>query len=167
MTDIFYLHAPCSLGQVLLATRQQAVCAVLLADQVELLLDELRQRFPSASLHYEADLQHWLEQLIEQIEQPKAHFELPLAQQGSAFQQRVWQALRTIACGQTRTYKELAELLSSHPRAIARACASNPVALLVPCHRVLASDGSLAGYRWGIARKAELLRRERALNRQT
>ena len=167
MSTIFYLHAPCPLGFVLIATRDQQVCALLLADSVAELLDELALRFRQEPRQPEPALQLWLNQAIEQLEHPERRANLPLAPKGTAFQLKVWQALRAIECGATCSYQELAEQLASHPRAIARACASNPIALLIPCHRVLAKNGSLSGYRWGLARKAELLRRERGLLPQT
>ncbi len=157
-----YATAACPLGKVLLATSSQGVCALLLGDNDEALEAELRQRFAAAQrLRDDIQLSDWLAQVIAQIEEPARAAQLPLDIRGSVFQQQVWQALRQIPSGQTRNYAELAAQLGSHPRAVARACASNPLGLLIPCHRVVASNGSLSGYRWGIERKAALLEHER------
>lgn len=154
----------CSLGWLLLAADGHGLRAVLLGDSPAQLQQELHERFPRAQCEADlAGLAQWQRQLLARLDNPDSPEEPPLAAAGTAFQQRVWQALRAIPRGQTRSYAELAALLGTHPRAIARACASNPIAVLVPCHRVLGSAGALSGYRWGIARKAELLRREGAL----
>lgn len=152
---------PCPLGYLLLAGSENGPCALLFGDSPAAVEVELRQRFPAAS--FKADdgqLQGWLSEVLQQLSEPERAAQLPLDLRGTAFQQRVWQALRAIPIGQTRTYGQLAAELASHPRAIARACASNPLGLLVPCHRVTAADGSLGGYRWGVARKAALLQAE-------
>ncbi|GLU37445.1 MULTISPECIES: bifunctional DNA-binding transcriptional regulator/O6-methylguanine-DNA methyltransferase Ada [Pseudomonas] len=160
-TRLRYAIAPCPLGQVLLAASPRGVCALLFGDAPEQLEAELRQRFAAAELQRDdAGLGDWLGRVLRQLEQPERAAGLPLDLHGSAFQLRVWRALAQIPSGQTRRYGELAEQLHSHPRAIARACASNPVGLLVPCHRVVAADGGSGGYRWGLERKRELLRRE-------
>ncbi|XXF09292.1 bifunctional DNA-binding transcriptional regulator/O6-methylguanine-DNA methyltransferase Ada [Pseudomonas sp. D1-3] len=152
---------PCPLGHLLLASSENGLCALLFGDSPDALETELRQRFPAASLQAdEGQLQAWLSEVLQQLREPARAAGLPLDLRGTAFQQRVWQALRAIPVGQTRTYGQLATTLDSHPRAIARACASNPLGLLVPCHRVTAADGSLGGYRWGVARKAALLAAE-------
>lgn len=153
--------APCPLGHLLLAASDKGPCALLFGDSPQAVEAELRQRFPAAS--FKADdgqLQGWLSEVLQQLSEPERAAQLPLDLRGTAFQQRVWQALRDIPIGQTRTYGQLAAELASHPRAIARACASNPLGLLVPCHRVTAADGSTGGYRWGVARKAALLKAE-------
>ena len=125
------------------------------------MLAELRERFAGANLQEDnASLKPALQAVLTQLQEPSRAAHLPLDIRGTAFQQRVWQALQQIPSGQTRSYSELAQTLASHPRAVARACASNPLGLLVPCHRVVGADGSLSGYRWGLARKAELLRQE-------
>lgn len=153
--------APCALGYLLLASSDNGLCALLFGESEAAVEAELRQRFPAATLQRnDTVLQDWLHEVLTQIEEPTRAANLPLDLRGTAFQQRVWQALRTIPLGQTRTYGQLAATLGSHPRAIARACASNPLGLLVPCHRVTAADGSLGGYRWGVARKAALLKAE-------
>ncbi|MDD1506628.1 bifunctional DNA-binding transcriptional regulator/O6-methylguanine-DNA methyltransferase Ada [Pseudomonas sp. CNPSo 3701] len=152
---------PCPLGYLLLADSAKGLCALLFGDATDTLETELRQRFPAASLQPDdGELEGWLNEVLQQLHEPERAAKLPLDLRGTAFQQRVWQALRAIPVGQTRTYGQLAAELASHPRAVARACASNPLGLLVPCHRVTAADGSLGGYRWGVARKAALLQAE-------
>lgn len=158
-----YTIAPCPLGQILLASSANGVCAVLLADEPATLQAELQQRFAAAVLQRDdLGLGDWLSQLLAQIREPQRAAHLPLDMRGTVFQQQVWRALQQIPAGQTRSYAELAAQLDSHPRAVARACASNPLGLLIPCHRVIASNGSLGGYRWGLERKTALLKREAA-----
>jgi AraC family transcriptional regulator of adaptative response/methylated-DNA-[protein]-cysteine methyltransferase len=157
-----YAIAPCALGQVLVAASAGGVCAVLFADTPAQLEAQLQQRFAAAQLVNDAEhLAPWLEQLLGQIAEPSRAAQLPLDMRGTVFQQQIWQQLRQIPSGETRTYAQLASEVSSHPRAVARACASNPLGLIVPCHRVIASNGSLSGYRWGIERKQQLLAEER------
>ncbi|SHL22427.1 bifunctional DNA-binding transcriptional regulator/O6-methylguanine-DNA methyltransferase Ada [Phytopseudomonas punonensis] len=152
---------PCPLGYLLLASSEKGLCALLFGESQSALEAELRQRFPQATLQADdGSLKDSLSEVIRQMEEPERAANLPLDIRGTAFQQQVWQALRAIPAGETRTYGQLAASLGSHPRAIARACASNPLGLLVPCHRVTAADGSLGGYRWGVARKAALLKAE-------
>lgn len=156
-----YAIAACPLGQVLLASSAKGVCAVLFADSPAALEEELQQRFAAAHLQRDdSGLRDWLQQLLAQLAEPQRAAHLPLDIRGTVFQQQVWRALQQIPPGQTRNYAELAAQIDSHPRAVARACASNALGLLVPCHRVIASNGSLSGYRWGIARKAALLKQE-------
>ncbi|MBF7731719.1 methylated-DNA--[protein]-cysteine S-methyltransferase [Pseudomonas sp. N040] len=156
-----YAISPCPLGHVLLASTDKGVCALLFGDSPTALEAELAERFATASrTPDQPGLGAWLQQVLQQLHEPARAAQLPLDLQGSAFQQRVWQALQKIPAGQTRNYGQLAAELGSHPRAVARACASNPVGLLVPCHRVIAANGSLSGYRWGLQRKAALLAAE-------
>ncbi len=156
-----YSIAPCPLGHLLLASSAKGICALLFGDDPAALRTELQQRFAAAELQADdAGLGDSLRQVLAQISEPQRAAQLPLDIRGTAFQQQVWRALQQIPVGQTRNYAELAAQLGSHPRAVARACASNPLGLLVPCHRVIASNGSLSGYRWGLARKAALLRQE-------
>ena len=156
-----YSMAPCPLGQVLLASSDKGVCAVLLGDEPAALQAELRQRFAAATLEQDDHgLGDWLRQVVTQLNEPQRAAQLPLDIRGTAFQQQVWRALQQIPVGQTRSYAELASQLDSHPRAVASACAKNPLGLLIPCHRVIASNGNLSGYRWGLQRKAALLKRE-------
>ena len=156
-----YGISPCPLGYLLLAASANGVCALLFGDQPAALEAELRQRFASAELQRDDHaLGDWLSAVLSQLHEPARAAHLPLDLRGTAFQQQVWQALQTIPRGQTRRYGDLAAQLATHPRAIARACASNPLGLLVPCHRVVAADGGLSGYRWGVARKQALLAAE-------
>ena len=153
--------APCPLGYLLLASSDNGLCALLFGESQSALEAELCQRFPQATLQADdGSLKDSLGEVIRQMDEPMRAANLPMDIRGTAFQQQVWQALRAIPVGETRTYGQLAASLGSHPRAIARACASNPLGLLVPCHRVTATDGSLGGYRWGVARKAALLKAE-------
>lgn len=152
----------CSLGRVLVATTERGVCAILLGDDADELTADLRQRFASAELVASTELGDALAQVVSAVDDSSARFELPLDVQGTAFQQRVWTALREIPVGETTSYSELAAAIGkpSAVRAVATACAQNPVAVVVPCHRVRRKDGSLAGYRWGADRKRRLLDRE-------
>ncbi|MFP5340168.1 MAG: methylated-DNA--[protein]-cysteine S-methyltransferase, partial [Gammaproteobacteria bacterium] len=156
-----YALAPCPLGLLLIAASDKGLCALLFGDDEAALEQELRSRFAAATLQRDqAGLGSWLQAIVGQLEEPQRAAQLPLDLRGTAFQQRVWQALQQIPAGQTRRYGELAASLGSHARAVARACASNPVGLLVPCHRVVGNQNALTGYRWGLARKAALLERE-------
>ncbi len=154
----------CSLGFVLVAASDAGICAITLGDDADALVDDLRDRFPGAELiAEEKDLQERIETVIELVEYPQITFDLPLDIRGTAFQQRVWTALRQIPAGQTATYSEIAERIGSPQsvRAVAQACGANPIAIAIPCHRVVRTDGSLSGYRWGTQRKVALLERER------
>ncbi|MBH3352498.1 bifunctional DNA-binding transcriptional regulator/O6-methylguanine-DNA methyltransferase Ada [Stutzerimonas sp. Brlt_13] len=156
-----YALAPCPLGLLLLAASDKGICALLFGDDEGALEQELRSRFAAADLRRDqAGLGDWLQAIVSQLEEPQRATQLPLDLRGTAFQQRVWQALQQIPAGETLRYGELAATLGSHARAVARACASNPIGLLVPCHRVVGSQNALTGYRWGLARKARLLDRE-------
>ena len=156
-----YAISPCSLGFVLLAGSANGVCALLFGDTPAALEQELGERFAAATRTLDqSGLGTWLQAVVQQLQEPARAAHLPLDLQGTAFQQRVWQALQKIPSGQTRNYGQLAAELGSHPRAVARACASNPVGLLVPCHRVIGANGALSGYRWGLQRKAALLAAE-------
>ncbi len=157
-----YAISPCPLGLLLVAASDKGICALLFGDEVQTLLDELQLRFAAAELFSEqTGLGEWLRPIIAQLKEPSRAAQLPLDLRGTAFQQRVWQALQDIPPGETRRYGELAASLGSHARAVARACAGNPIGLLVPCHRVVGANQSLTGYRWGIERKAALLEGER------
>jgi AraC family transcriptional regulator of adaptative response/methylated-DNA-[protein]-cysteine methyltransferase len=136
-----------------------------LADNCESLEASLRQRFPAAELIAEAGrLKDWADRIVRFITAPERNLDLPLDIQGTAFQARVWRALQKIPLGKTASYTEIAAALGQPRavRAVAQACAANKLALLVPCHRVIRSDGDLGGYRWGLERKRALLARERA-----
>ncbi|MBA1263986.1 bifunctional DNA-binding transcriptional regulator/O6-methylguanine-DNA methyltransferase Ada [Stutzerimonas stutzeri] len=157
-----YAISPCPLGLLLIAASDKGICALLFADEEQALLDELQARFAAAELiRDQVGLGEWLRSILNQLEEPTRAALLPLDLRGTAFQQRVWQALQNIPAGETRRYGELAASLGTHARAIARACASNPIGLLVPCHRVVGANQALTGYRWGIERKTALLEAER------
>lgn len=162
--------APCSLGYVLVATTERGVCAILLGDTSDAVRADLNQRFPRAQLrqlasHLAPQLGQMIKQVVALVDNPTQHQGLPLDVQGTAFQQRVWHGLRKIPVGTTVSYRELASRIGapSAARAVATACAANPCAVAIPCHRVVRSSGEIAGYRWGIDRKRALLEREQAL----
>ena len=157
-----------SLGAILVARSQRGVCAISLGDDPDALLRELQDRFPRAELiGGDAGFERLVAQVVGMIEQPNIGIDLPLDVRGTAFQQRVWDALRKIPAGETASYAQIAQRIGSPKsvRAVAQACASNTLALAIPCHRVVRSDGALSGYRWGVARKRELLAREAAIDR--
>jgi AraC family transcriptional regulator of adaptative response/methylated-DNA-[protein]-cysteine methyltransferase len=153
------------LGWAIVAASRRGICMTALADDRDSLGDALRQRFPRATIEEgDAVLDDWAQSVLRCITAPGERPDLPLDIRGTAFQAQVWRALRRIPLGETATYGEIAAALG-HPaavRAVGRACGANPVALLVPCHRVVRKDGDLGGYRWGIERKRALLERERA-----
>ena len=156
-------HAACGFGPLLVAATAGGICFIGFAEPETALEAELRRRFPRATLTRDDDaLAAWLAEVSAAIAEPRAGRDLPLDLRGTAFQLRVWQALRRIPAGQTRSYGELAALAGEPraARATGRACGLNPVAPLVPCHRAVAADGALTGYRWGLARKQALLKRE-------
>ncbi|MFC3532899.1 bifunctional DNA-binding transcriptional regulator/O6-methylguanine-DNA methyltransferase Ada [Vogesella facilis] len=160
---IHFAIAQCSLGALLVAQSERGICAILLGDDADSLLRELQDRFPAANLiGGDAGYEQLVAQVVGFIEAPQQGLALPLDIRGTAFQQRVWQALRTIPPGQTLSYSEVAARIGAPRavRAVAQACAANALAVAIPCHRVVRTDGSLSGYRWGVARKAELLARE-------
>ncbi len=166
---IGYAVAPCSLGLVLVAATARGVCQIAFGDDAAGLEAELRARFPNArSLGADADLADLVARVVAAVDHPAQGLDLPLDLRGTAFQRRVWQALRQVPAGQTVGYAELARRLGSPgaARAVGRACASNPVALAVPCHRAVGADGRLHGYRWGLARKRALLDREAAAKKK-
>ena len=153
----------CSLGAILVAATGKGICAILMGDDPDQLARDLQDRFPKAELRgAEADFEATVARVVGLVEAPALGLDLPLDVRGTAFQQRVWQALREIPCGQTVSYGELAARLGlpAGARAIAGACAANPVAVAIPCHRVVRNDGSISGYRWGVERKHALLARE-------
>ena len=162
-TTIRFAIAQCSLGALLVAATDKGVCAITLGDDAEVLLNELQHRFSQATLvGGEADFEQLVAQVVAMVEAPHEAHALPLDIRGTAFQQRVWQALREIPPGSTASYAEIAERLGAPKavRAVAAACAANTLAVAIPCHRVVRSDGALSGYRWGVERKRELLARE-------
>ena len=161
---IAYAVIDCPLGLLLVAATTRGVCYICLGDDEQVLTDRLRAEFPAAEeiRHDEAAISPAVEALLEHLRGRQPHVDLPLDIRATAFQRRVWQELRAIPYGETRTYSEIAAGLGlpRAQRAVGRACGDNPVPLLVPCHRVLRADGNLGGYRWGLERKRRLLDKE-------
>ncbi|MCG3200668.1 MAG: Bifunctional transcriptional activator/DNA repair enzyme Ada [Gammaproteobacteria bacterium] len=153
----------CSLGSILVASSPRGVCAILLGEDPDSLTRELQDRFPLARLiGGDAGFERLVARVLRFAEAPALGLDLPLDVRGTAFQQRVWQALREVPAGSTISYGELAKRIGAprSARAVARACAANALAVAIPCHRVVSADGGLSGYRWGVERKRELLKRE-------
>ena len=162
---IGYSIAKSPLGKVLVAATERGVSAVYLGDAENAMVAELRQEYPRAEIAPAGDsFQRWVREIVQRMEGKEPRMELPLDLQATAFQRRVWQELQRIPRGRTRTYSQVARSLGQPKavRAVARACATNPVSIVVPCHRVIREDGTLAGYRWGLSRKEQLLAQERA-----
>lgn len=154
----------CWLGSILVAASDKGVCAILLGDDPDALARDLQDRFPKAVLvGGDPGFEQWVARVVGFVEAPGLGLDLPLDIRGTAFQCRVWEALRAIPPGSTASYAEIADRIGQPKaiRAVARACAANHLAVAIPCHRVVRTDGSLSGYRWGVERKARLLRRER------
>lgn len=152
------------LGWLLVAVTAKGLCAVKLGDSVAALEAELRREFPKADVQAGALVKReWIDTIVSGLSGSPREVELPLDVRGTAFQWRVWRALQRINPGQTRSYSEVARAIGQPDaaRAVARACATNPVCLIIPCHRVVAKDGGLGGYRWGASRKARLLKNEK------
>jgi len=163
--QILFSIAECSLGLVLIARTKRGLCAIFFGDDTEALARELRGRFPEATLlPVDVTEDSLLRKALALVESPDEHLSLPLDLQGTPFQKRVWQALREIGPGYTTSYAGIAAQIGAPRavRAVAQACAANPVAVAIPCHRVVRSDGGISGYRWGIERKRVLLAREAA-----
>ena len=163
-TSVLYTIAPCSLGFVLAASAGQGLCALHLGDTEEQLAALLAKDYPVTRLEpNQDDLRRWAGVLQDYLRGVQRALDLPLDMGGTEFQRRVWRALQAIPYGSTRTYTQLAEELGkpTATRAVASACAANTLALAIPCHRALREDGSLSGYRWGLARKDALLTMER------
>ena len=155
----------CSLGSILVAASDRGVCAILLGDDPAPLVRDLQDRFPRAELvGGDAGFEQLVARVVALVETPSRGLDLPLDVRGTAFQQRVWQALRAVPAGRTASYAEIARTIGAPTavRAVAHAVASNPLAVAIPCHRIVRSDGALAGYRWGVERKRALLDRESA-----
>lgn len=153
----------CNLGAIVVAQSTRGVCAILLGDDPQLLLQDLQERFPQADLiGADTAFEQHVAQVVGFIEAPALGLDLPLDVRGTAFQERVWAALRRIPLGSTATYSEIARQIGAPKsfRAVAQACGANPLAVAIPCHRVVRSDGDLSGYRWGVERKRQLLERE-------
>lgn len=152
-----------ALGAILVAATDTGICAILLGDDPDALVRDLQDRFPNADLTgNDTGFETWMAQVVGFVEVPARGLDLPLDIGGTAFQQRVWQALRAIPVGTTATYAQIASAIGEPAavRAVAGACGANRIAVAIPCHRVVRSDGSLSGYRWGVARKRDLLARE-------
>jgi len=161
--EIRFAIGQCSLGAILVAQSQRGLCAILLGDDPELLAHQLQDRFPKARLiGGDSGFERLVAEVVGFVEQPALGLRLPLDVQGTAFQHRVWQALQQIPPGSTASYAEIAARIGAPKavRAVARACASNMLAIAIPCHRVVRHDGQLSGYRWGVERKQALLTRE-------
>ena len=160
-TEIVYSIVACDLGYLLVATTDRGICAVKIGDCLQNLIETLTQEFSQATIIRD-DLarKDWIESIFKLI--AGTHRDLPLDIRGTSFQQQVWQELQKIPWGETRTYREIANNLGKPKatRAIGNACGANPVAIIIPCHRVVRSDGSLGGYRWGIEYKQKLLAKE-------
>jgi AraC family transcriptional regulator of adaptative response/methylated-DNA-[protein]-cysteine methyltransferase len=162
--DVQYVTVRTPLGRLLIAATPRGVCAVTLGDRVRALVENLRREYPRARVSKgHPALAEWARAIVRQLDHP-APLDLPLDVRATAFQWKVWRALQAIPAGETRTYREVARSIGqpSAARAVARACATNPVCLVVPCHRVVQAGGGLGGYRWGIQRKQALLAKESA-----
>ena len=162
---IRYVLADCPFGRLLVGATTSGVCFIGFAEPDDALLGDMRRRFPKAELQPgDAALEGHVRAVLAFIEEPRQSLDLPLDLRGTAFQQRVWQTLCRIPAGETRSYAQVAQMMGAPAatRAVARSCATNPVALAVPCHRVVGSTGALTGYRWGVPRKKVLLEREKA-----
>jgi AraC family transcriptional regulator of adaptative response/methylated-DNA-[protein]-cysteine methyltransferase len=163
--EICFAVGECSLGSILVARTNKGVCAILMGDDPDALARDLQDRFPRGRLTGgNAGFEKLAAKVIGFVEAPGLGLDLPLDIRGTVFQQRVWQALREIPAGSTTSYAEIAKRIGAPKsvRAVASACAANPIAVAIPCHRVVRNDGVIAGYRWGVARKRALLEREKA-----
>ena len=153
----------CSLGSILVAATERGLCAIALGDEPDALVRDLERRFERATLvGGDAEFERWVAAVVGFVEAPQRGLDLPLDVRGTAFQQRVWRALTEIPLGSTQSYADIARKLGEPhaTRAVAQACAANPLAIAIPCHRVVRKDGALSGYRWGVERKRALLERE-------
>jgi AraC family transcriptional regulator, regulatory protein of adaptative response / methylated-DNA-[protein]-cysteine methyltransferase len=162
---IRFAAGECSLGSILVAASDVGICSIAMGNDPSSLVKELQDRFPKAELiGGDKRFERMVARVVAFVESPSTGLELPLHVQGTAFQQRVWKALCKIPCGTTCTYSELAQQLGqpSATRAVAGACAANTLAVAIPCHRVVRTNGSLSGYRWGVERKGKLLKVEGA-----
>jgi AraC family transcriptional regulator of adaptative response/methylated-DNA-[protein]-cysteine methyltransferase len=164
-TTIRFAIGQCSLGAILVAATDKGVCAILLGDDPDVLIRDLQDRFDRAELiGGDATFEALVAKVVGFVERPSQGLDLPLDVRGTAFQQRVWQALRGIKVGETASYGEIARRVGAPKavRAVAQACAANNLAVAIPCHRVVRNDGALSGYAWGVERKRALLGREAA-----
>ncbi|MBO9394594.1 MAG: methylated-DNA--[protein]-cysteine S-methyltransferase [Caldilinea sp.] len=163
MEHIRFGVATCELGWVLAAATDRGLCAIELGDDPAALEARLRAQFLDAHIVRDPDFGHWMEQVVAFLNAPQRALSLPLDLRGTAFQRRVWAALREVQAGETVSYAELAARIGkpSAVRAVAGACAANHLAVAIPCHRVVRKNGDLSGYRWGVERKRRLLEKER------
>lgn len=162
-TEIRFAVGECSLGSILVAASTRGVCAILLGDDPDALARDLQDRFPHAQLlGGDRDFEQLVAQVVGFVEAPGLGLDLPLDVRGTAFQQRVWQALQQIPVGATSSYAQIARQIGAPNavRAVAQACGANALAVAIPCHRVVRNDGAVSGYRWGVERKRALLERE-------
>jgi AraC family transcriptional regulator of adaptative response/methylated-DNA-[protein]-cysteine methyltransferase len=162
-TELRFAVGQCSLGAILVARSEVGICAILLGDDPDALTRDLQDRFPQARLvGGDATFEAWVARVVGFVEAPAIGLDLPLDIRGTAFQQRVWQALQAIPPGETASYAEIARRIGAPAatRAVAQACGANALAVAIPCHRVVRRDGGLSGYRWGVERKRALLVRE-------
>lgn len=160
---VSYAISRCAMGEVLVARSSKGVCAILIGDTEHELETDLATRFPKSTiLANEIAVRDDLAKVVRFMEDPTQRLDLELDMRGTSFQRRVWEKLCAIAAGKTVSYMDLAKSVGPlvSPRAVGGACAANPIALAIPCHRVVRSNGDLAGYRWGIERKRELLQKE-------
>jgi AraC family transcriptional regulator of adaptative response/methylated-DNA-[protein]-cysteine methyltransferase len=168
-SDMRFAVGECSLGSILVAASDKGIAAILFGDDPEALIRDLEDRFPKANLiGGDRAFEDMMAKVVGLVEAPKVGIDLPLDMRGTAFQHRVWQALREIPVGRTATYTEIAERIGMPKavRTVAAACAANKIAVAIPCHRVVRNDGSLSGYRWGVERKRKLLDREASEGRK-
>jgi AraC family transcriptional regulator, regulatory protein of adaptative response / methylated-DNA-[protein]-cysteine methyltransferase len=166
--DIQYTIAESPLGRLLVAATEKGVSALYLGDRDSSLKSALEMEYPRANIAENKNgMKKWVGSILQHLRGGEPHLDLPTDVQATAFQRRVWEELRRIPFGSTRTYGQVARAIGKPRaiRAVARACATNPVAVVVPCHRVVREDGILAGYRWGVERKAALLKHESAAAR--
>jgi AraC family transcriptional regulator of adaptative response/methylated-DNA-[protein]-cysteine methyltransferase len=162
--EVTYAIADSPLGRLLVAATPKGICSVKLGDKDATLEHELQQEFPAASITpNRSDLARWVNAILTYLNGRRPHLDLPLDIQATAFQWKVWRNLQSIPYGETRAYSQVAREIGrpSAVRAVARACATNPVCLVIPCHRVVGKDGGLTGYRWGVERKKKLLSNEK------
>jgi len=161
--DIRFAVGQCSLGAILVARSKKGICAITLGDDPDELVRDLQDRFPNANLiGADRGFERLVAQVVGFVETPRIGLDLPLDVRGTAFQQRVWQALRGIPAGKTASYAEVARRIGKPKavRAVAQACGANKIAVAIPCHRVVKNDGVLSGYRWGVERKRALIEKE-------
>jgi len=163
-TSITFTVVNSSLGRLLVAGTSKGLCSVKLGDRDEALEQDLRAEYPSATIERERGVfTDWVRQIVAHLEGRGSKIDLPLDIQATAFQWKVWRYLQSIPYGETRAYSDVAKAIGAPAatRAVARACATNHVCLVIPCHRVVQKDGGLGGYRWGVERKRRLLQKEK------